>query len=1526
MPYRAEKTGSLTQTMIPGTTAADTFQLTPSKGEIGTLKPTTPDDQGSLFEAGQREMWNAKAATLPDPAVKAMVENAGLRYDGKANGTHQFTIVSDKTDGAHKITWNIGKNQSLNDSIDELNKVWRKELGRDITLPFVRPSEQKAQESVVEERKKTPAEVRDEQLAFGFYENAVVEMKDRAPKAKTLSGLPLKQDVVTIGNAFSITADIEKNKATDFRGRKLAGTEDVAVAAGLIRDPRCETVLCLYMKGDTVVGNFAVTSGAASYVNLGLSTELVDQMNNEMAALKADSYYIVHNHPSGHVNPSGSQGLGNDRGDIGFTKNVASAVKGFKAHVIIDHGVYSELSIGKDGMVKTRESIKMPEIRNTPDPLKQGAKPHPVLWQGITGPGDAALLMKNVGENPSGYITAIYTDAMGFVTGIQHISTNAFVGPLDKVVDLLKRQSFAFGTPGGPILYGEAPFAGGYANNRYQELIRNGSIVDMVYSGTLTSTGFGPEAYSLKREKGTRKVAGMGFGRVTANVGIKEVAAYTGVKRDELMKALGDNLLENERITSEVLEGQPFLQESEYSTTLTPAAQRAFPALSNTWIDKAIGTLQNWKDVNKNVRDGDISNFRRTMQQPLMMRDKYPLVGQAQDIELSRQQARSSLQIKLTGDYERNTVDTPVQNPIMDLSDDEEKIFRKIALESTTGGTEKEGIVFEDAEVQAKARALGADQTQAANIAQTYAAVKVGYDQAMKVRSEHMEKMLYFPYQGETWADDLKELAGAKEADLKDVMDRLDIANKYSPKEQERLLRAVATIREPFNLIKQYRREMGRIKYYVPLEHGRGEFVVRVWDKNEEGEEMALWSYRTETKAQAAAVMDKLQRDPEYMDLRGKRMSVEIEKGTPESLYQRVYDDNLYRFMLIGMERMKAGETYSDDEINGFIKNLSQALSDELKARGFGARMIQRRSPDVKGFELKDQRQAFLDYMSGLAGVVTKQEAAAKYQALLKEIPKNMPNLYDFVAGYSKDMLRNPDRLDRSIDKLKMLATLQYIAGNLRLPLVQITQNFVLSVPEMSRQLKRAGFGTAASLGQAHTRIVGAAWDIARGKLNAEEAHHLALMTNQGVTEAKFLQEIYGRMQNKWAGGFSKMFDYVMYPFMWLERLNRQTAFLAMHRLGVEQAKRQGIEITDEKMQAINQKAVRFVFDTQVMYGKANQPEPMRGAGVSNRLLSLAYTFKQYPHHYLAYMKEAIKEGHGHAIGRMGDDIAKLSMSPALVYQLPKMMLTYMKNALTAPGYDAVMLSLAWMSAFGGVLAWPFVDDILELYERMTGNPVRAKMKRVVHSGVPTMIDMDITNSLKIGAPWTVGTNFGDQLSQSALGVYAGLATNYGKAFSQMWAGNFGRGLEYASPTMIQYPLKAFREYTEGATTGKGKTVYDAEGKPKKLDPWQTFLQAGGIKSAEMGEINRDYRTFSMMTAHYTQERTKIFEDTRRALKDQDAAGLEKARADMEKYNAEVANMGGSIAPINQASLKTALRERPGKRELAFGRLMNTPE
>jgi hypothetical protein len=236
--------------------------------------------------------------------------------------------------------------------------------------------------------------------------------------------------------------DFVDNGYIDLNGKTINDATDVADMAQIFRNPKYETFRVIYMKGNTIVGQEAVSSKTPNetmiYTEKSMARGLY-KINNRMERLGADGYYLLHNHPTGVAKASDA--------DINTTKIISKKINGFLGHVIINSGTYALIENSKvQGFKDTliwNDNIK---IENYSEDFidKMMSKD---LWANtqITGKYDILNLAYDLKNNPN-YSSLIMTDAQQkprIILDIPNKFLNMKLGQINGYIRNIARQNGA---------------------------------------------------------------------------------------------------------------------------------------------------------------------------------------------------------------------------------------------------------------------------------------------------------------------------------------------------------------------------------------------------------------------------------------------------------------------------------------------------------------------------------------------------------------------------------------------------------------------------------------------------------------------------------------------------------------------------------------------------------------------------------------------------------------------------------------------------------------------------------------------------------------------------------------------------------------------------------------------------------------------------------------------------------------------------------------------------------------------------
>lgn len=194
-----------------------------------------------------------------------------------------------------------------------------------------------------------------------------------------------------------LLANFVEGKPNQLVGQHVKSTHDLAVLAQVYRDPRFETFRVFYVgKGGEVVGESGYTSRMAAAVHM--PNDLFQQIAHDKARFGSQGYYLLHNHPSGHSEPSPA--------DVNMTRHVDQNVPGMLGHVVIDHNEYSVIH-----GVGNPKTIDAPHL-NGKDFTGMPEMEHALLGVKLTDPDAVARAAKAL-QVPDGHATLILTTARG---------------------------------------------------------------------------------------------------------------------------------------------------------------------------------------------------------------------------------------------------------------------------------------------------------------------------------------------------------------------------------------------------------------------------------------------------------------------------------------------------------------------------------------------------------------------------------------------------------------------------------------------------------------------------------------------------------------------------------------------------------------------------------------------------------------------------------------------------------------------------------------------------------------------------------------------------------------------------------------------------------------------------------------------------------------------------------------------------------------------------------------------------------
>jgi adenine/guanine phosphoribosyltransferase-like PRPP-binding protein len=612
----------------------------------------------------------------------------------------------------------------------------------------------------------------------------------------------------------------------------------------------------------------------------------------------------------------------------------------------------------------------------------------------------------------------------------------------------------------------------------------------------------------------------------------------------------------------------------------------------------------------------------------------------------------------------------------------------------------------------------------------------------------------------------------------------------------------------------------------------------------------------------------------------GSKANYEPITKTPESVFQVIDAASLDWFIDKAIKKVKKGAGGDADLVDALQNEVLNALVDELKARGWTKHAVSRtEGTTVKGYKETDLPKVLNQYLAGYAGWKTKYLASFEFSQALKNLNESAPQLFDYWSKYTKDVLRNSETIDQVAGKIRSAAFVWYLLGNMKQFFMQLTQGLTTVLPEF-RKLTNFGGSKLSKAGK----------DIVTKNLSPEEAKMLDVAERKGIIDDHYVQEITARMEGGIGGIYRGAMKVLSLPISGMEKYNRAYTMLAAYRA------------FREKGQGISQafKSARdFTQDVHWLYGKANLPEWARGDSAATRAGGrAAYTFVPWGHNYLLFLKNNLNREH----------------------------------------WGRAVESLAWMAALAGPLAIPFLDDLVDILEKIVHAPLRKQAlesfdkagktaSRFFKGGLSGLLGLDISGSMKIGIP---GSFLWQDKQASSIdnvfGVYTGIGRGLGRGLKLLSDKEYLRAIEEGGPQMVKAPLKAFRGRNEGLTTWKGAPVWDLTKDEPTQDKYslpEAIGQAAGFNPLRRAEANWRYESYANIKK-YAQDRLEELANAYvRAYSKDDQAAMDKVTEEIQAFNDQMEKKGLEEFQIGRRfRVEVRQRLRPAKRQFIF----NQPE
>lgn len=672
--------------------------------------------------------------------------------------------------------------------------------------------------------------------------------------------------------------------------------------------------------------------------------------------------------------------------------------------------------------------------------------------------------------------------------------------------------------------------------------------------------------------------------------------------------------------------------------------------------------------------------------------------------------------------------------------------------------------------------------------------------------------------------------------------------------------------------------------YYFPRLRKTGKIVITAYKEDDFGDRQ----YIREHGGKYWSELRKTELEKEGY----KEIKVSDFQKLPESVYLNIKSIDVQKAIDYAVTGMK--KKTSADLLAKFNEDLIEQAVNMIRERGIEATKIHRKTTGrvVLGF-IQDPVEAFLLYMSGVAGGMAKGEVSRTSTELLAQIdPASEAKAYDTAKRYIEENLRNVDTADRIMAYAKSIATLKFLGFNPRSALVNMTA-MVTSAPAAMHQY--AG-GSKVSMATIQREIAAAGVAYAKhmaGKtLDKEDQIIAERITREGYDAPQLTRDALGAMQGGLERSWERIMKVAMYMFGKTEQWNRGTTILAAYKVAKLRFAKEGLK-GEELQEAAYKAAIEASDKAHAAYGKSNLPEWAQGTSVSAKVGQAMYVYGNFGHNYVQLLYDLGAKKHN-VVGFTWALAAPLVIAGGAAWPFKDELLWLINGMLRALGITTGVDKFVWDKTK------KYLGDQAEILGRR---------------GLFGLAGVDISGSLGIGLGIPTGL-------LGLAGAMGGVAEDIAKASHFVSTGQTGRALEKTLPTAAANILRGIRESKTGAVTEKTRVLWDKGGNPYRPTAGETAARIIGFQSSRQSVVRERSNEMYQTEQGFLKRKDALYEELRAWAVDPNRTNtaLTKIYKKQGKYNKAImeAGLAGRIPLIKSSELSRQIRgvKVPLKKEI----------
>ena len=283
-----------------------------------------------------------------------------------------------------------------------------------------------------------------------------------------------KNEIMTLYNAIPKESENNMKHYVDLRNIKIESREDLVKTCQIFRNPKFETFRFIYMRGNEIINYESVTSRLPNRCDIFRvkaptpylkSQKGFEDIARRMYRLGADGYYLMHNHPAGSAKASLE--------DVKVTSMLSKNVKGFKGHIIIDHGTFAWIDRDEaNHKIIARNNIPIDFI---PDIYSEKSIiDNPFMHKRITSRNELARIMYDV-KHANHYSCLVLTSATANIRLFQEVPNTFINMNYRQIGGYIKNRCLDTGSIRAFLATTDRPFF-----ERAKELVNLGYVSDCV--------------------------------------------------------------------------------------------------------------------------------------------------------------------------------------------------------------------------------------------------------------------------------------------------------------------------------------------------------------------------------------------------------------------------------------------------------------------------------------------------------------------------------------------------------------------------------------------------------------------------------------------------------------------------------------------------------------------------------------------------------------------------------------------------------------------------------------------------------------------------------------------------------------------------------------------------------------------------------------------------------------------------------------------------------------------------------------